>query len=197
LAEALVRVVARDGFAGVSMRAVATEAGVSGGTVQYYFPNRAEMIRFAMEWTSAQVEQRISRISRWGEVDDWTREILLDLLPLSVERHRELAVWIAFVAHAETDPALAGLKRQTNEKLRALYTRIICARRGFPVHAEGSGSPGAEVENDALLLQSFLDGLALHLVDLEPQEAARVGPPLLDRYLALAVDTQATRNDRD
>ena len=38
-----------------------------------------------------------------------------------------------------------------------------------------------------------LDGLTLHLVDLEPDEAARVGPDLLDRYLALAVDVPAGR----
>lgn len=188
LAEALTRVVARDGIAGVSVRVVAAEAGVSGGTVQHYFPNRAEMIRFAMEWTSARVEQRLVGISRWGEVDEWTREILLDLLPLNAERHREHAVWIAFVAHAETDPALADLKRQTNEKLRGLYTRIICARRGLPVHPEGIEAPDPRADADALLLQSFLDGLALHLAGLEPEEAASVGPPLLDRYLALAVD---------
>lgn len=190
MAEALTRVVARGGMAGISVRAVAAEAGVSGGTVQHYFPTRAEMIRFAMEWTSEQVEDRLEGVSRWGEVREWTREILLELLPLDGERRRENAVWLAFVAHAETDPQLAGLKRRTNEKLHELYSRIVRVRRGLPVHAEGEASPASDpdVERDAVLLQSLLDGLALHLIDMEPREAARVGPELLDRYLALAVD---------
>lgn len=191
LAEALTRVVARNGIAGVSVRVVAAEAGVSGGTVQHYFPNRAEMIRFAMEWTSTQVERRLAGISRWGEVNEWTREILLDLLPLNAERRREHAVWIAFVAHAEVDPALADLQHQTNAKLRELYTRIICARRGILGHSGTLENDDPQVDIDAQLLQSLLDGLALQLAELAPEEAERVGPQLLDRYLALAVDKQA------
>lgn len=195
LAEAVSQVVVREGIAGVSVRAVAAEAGVSGGTVQHYFPTRAEMIRYAMEWTSLRVEERLGNVSRWGEVREWTREILLELLPLDADRRRESAVWLAFVAHAETDPALRDLKRGTNAKLHELYSRIVRARRGLPVHTEGAAppAPDPDVEPDAVLLRSLLDGLTLHLVDLEPDEAARVGPDLLDRYLALAVDVPAGR----
>lgn len=188
LADALTRVVAREGITGVSVRAVAAEAGVSGGTVQHYFPTRAEMIRYAMEWTSAQVEKRLTDIPRWGEVREWTGRILLDLLPLSADRRREHAVWLAFVAHADTDPLLADLKRRTSFKLHELYSRIIRARRGLPVHSESADVVDHDVEADAVLLRSLVDGLSLHLADLELDEAASVGPGLLDRYLALAVD---------
>lgn len=189
LAEALTRVVARDGIAGVSIRAVAAEGGVSGGTVQHYFSTRAEMIRYAMEWTSAQVEERLGGVSRWGEIRDWTRDILLELLPLDADRRREQAVWLAFVAHAETDPTLLDLKRHTNSKLHDLYARIVRARREMPVHPDAATPPpDPDVEADAVLLQSLMDGLSLHLADLEPDEAASVGPKLLDRYLDLTVD---------
>lgn len=193
LAQALTRVVAREGIAGISVRSVAAEAGVTGGAVQYHFPTRAEMIRYAMEWTSMQVEQRLADVPRWGELHEWTREILLGLLPLDTERHREHAVWLAFVAHARTDSALATLKRETNAKLHALYSRIIRARRGLPVPADDpmASTLDPDVEADAVLLQSLLDGLSLHLADLEVHEAARVGPELLDRYLTLAVDPPA------
>lgn len=186
LAEALTRVVAREGIAGVSVRAVAAEAGVTGGTVQHHFPTRAEMIRYAMEQTSTQVEQRLGGVPRWGEVREWTREILLELLPLDPERRRENAVWLAFIAHAETDSALTDLKRQTTVKLRELYARIIRARRGLSAHEGAASDP--DVEADAMLLQSLLDGLALQLADMETADAAERGPALLDRYLALAVD---------
>lgn len=186
LADALTRVVARDGIAGVSVRTVAAEAGVSGGTVQHYFSTRAEMIRYAMEWTTAKVEQRLAGISRWGDVCEWTREILLDLLPLSVDRQREYAVWLAFVAHADTDPLLADLNRQTSAKLRGLYSRIIRARRNLPVDSESAADH--ELDADVMLLQSLIDGLAMHLANMELEEAAERGPALLDRYLDLAVD---------
>lgn len=188
VAQALTRVVAREGIAGVSVRAVAAEAGVSGGTVQYHFSTRVEMIRYAMEWTSAQVEQRLAAVPRWGEIREWTREILLELLPLDVERRREHAIWLAFVAHAATDPMLADLKRRTNLKLNELYSRIVVARRGGSVSATGAVRPAPGSEADAILLQSLLDGLSLQLADMESEEAAEAGPRLLDRYLALAID---------
>lgn len=212
LAEALTRVVAREGISGVSVRAVAAEAGVSGGAVQYHFPTRAEMVRYAMEWTSGRVEQRLSAVPRWGEVHEWTREILLELLPLDVDRRREYAVWLAFLAHAETDPKLSDVKRQTNEKLHGMYSKIVRARRGLPA-VEGSARAGTAasgtatsgpsdttdttatgIEADALLLQTHVDGLSLQLAALELDEAIRVGPRLLDRYLAAAVDTQVVED---
>ncbi|MFX4271111.1 TetR/AcrR family transcriptional regulator [Propionibacteriaceae bacterium Y1685] len=195
VAEALTRVVARDGIAGVSVRSVATEAGVTGGTVQHHFATRAEMIRYAMEWTSLRVEQRLSTVPHWGEVSGWTRDLLLELLPLDDERRREHAVWLAFVAHASTDPTLTELKRRTNGQLRALYQRIVAGRRGLPDPTESSGSiestdppvPNPDLASDAALLQALMDGLSLQLADLEPAEARRLGPELLDRYLALGV----------
>lgn len=177
----------REGIAGVSVRSVAAEAGVTGGAVQYHFPTRAEMIRYAMEWASEQVEQRLAAVSRWGDVREWTQELLLQLLPLDAERRREHAVWLAFVAHAATDPALADLKRQTNAKLHQLYSRIVRVRRGIPVSID-SLDRSADLEADAVLLQSLLDGLSLHLAGLALDEATRVGPQLLDRYLSIAVD---------
>lgn len=190
LADALTRVVARDGIAGVSVRAVAAEAGVSGGAVQHYFATRAEMIRYAMEWTTANVEQRLAGISRWGNAREWTRKILLDLLPLSADRQREYAVWLAFVAHADTDPLLADLSRQTSAKLRGLYSRIIRARRNLPVDSDDAAD--REFDADAMLLQCLMDGLAMHLANMELEEATVQGPALLDRYLDFTVDQVRT-----
>ena len=42
--------------------------------------------------------------------------------------------------------------------------------------------------------QVGLDGLSLHLADLEPHEAERVGPELLDRYLARVIDPPVARS---
>ncbi|MGC5626670.1 TetR/AcrR family transcriptional regulator [Georgenia sp. Z1344] len=195
LAEALTRVVAREGITGVSVRAVAAEAGVSGGAVQHHFRTRAEMIRFAMEWISDGVEHRLSRVARWGDVEEWTREILLELLPLDEQRQREHAVWLAFVAHAATDPSLADLRNRTNEKLLEMYARIVRARRSLPptsaveepVVTTMDGQVD-DVDEDAMLLQALLDGLSLHLTEMQPDEAQRRGPALLDRFLELVVD---------
>lgn len=158
--------------------------------MQYHFRSRAEMIRYAMEQTSATVEARLERRPRWGPVKVWTRNILLDLLPLDSGRRREFSVWLAFIAHASTDPALSDLKRQTNHRLHRLYSRIIRARRGIPIPEDESleNPLDPEIDLEATLLQSLMDGLSLRLADSNPEDTLELGPKLLDRYLASAVD---------
>jgi AcrR family transcriptional regulator len=46
--DAVVALLARHGIAGVSIRAVAREAGVASGLVGYYFEDKTELIRAAL-----------------------------------------------------------------------------------------------------------------------------------------------------
>ena len=189
VAEALWAAVARDGVAGVSVRSVAAEAGVTGGTVQYHFPTRTEMLRYAMELIAQRVEERLIAMPRSGPAHEWTRALLLELLPLDRQRHHEFSVWLAFFAHASTDPSLARLKRQTASRQRELYRHIIRARTGADADPRRpSGTDGPD-EPAAALLHAVIDGLALQLADLDVAEAAVVGPALLDHYLAHCVDS--------
>jgi AcrR family transcriptional regulator len=54
LLEAVVRVVARDGFDGLTYRAVAAEAGVTHGLVHYHFGSREAMIDETTHWAVAE-----------------------------------------------------------------------------------------------------------------------------------------------
>lgn len=194
--EALWRTIARAGVAGISVRTVAAEAGVTGGTVQHHFPTRGEMIRFAMELIVEQVEERLVSMPRTGPVAQWTREILLELLPLGAARRQEFNIWLAFTVHAATDPDLTELKRQTSARLLQLYRNIARARWGgtFPTTQSTPGGPVAhaavDLEQEATLLQAIIDGLSLHLAEMGVEEAAIAGPRLLDQYLT-RVDQRA------
>jgi DNA-binding transcriptional regulator YbjK len=52
LCRALIRVVARDGFDGVTFRSVAAEAGVTHGLASYHFGTRDAMIHEALRWAT-------------------------------------------------------------------------------------------------------------------------------------------------
>ncbi len=188
IAEAVWRTVAREGVAGVSVRAVATEAGVTGGTVQYHFPARAQMVHFAMELLAERFTQRLTAMPRTGPVLAWTRAILLELLPLNDERHREFRVWLSFTTHAHTDSELTALSRRFEGQLRELYQRLLRARRDAILGDRDA--PRAEPEplddRDAAVLEAVVDGLALQLAGMEPGAAATLGPELLDRYLEVS-----------
>lgn len=188
IAEAVWRTVAREGVAGVSVRAVASEAGVTGGTVQYHFPARAQMVHFAMELLAERFTQRLTAMPRTGPVLAWTRAILLELLPLNDERHREFRVWLAFTTHAHIDPELTALSRRFEAQLRELYQRLLQARRDAILGDRDA--PRAEPEplddRDAAVLEALVDGLALQLAGMEPATATTLGPELLDRYLEVS-----------
>lgn len=189
VAEALWRVVARDGMTGVSVRTVATEAGITGGTVQHHFPTRAQMVLYAMELLAERFTRRLTAMPRTGPSRVWTRAIMLELLPLTEERQREFRVWLAFTTHADTDPTLTDLKHRFATQLRELYQRLLRARNSAARSVE-DGRPGETDQSDdpeAAILQAVLDGLALQLADLDPNEAAALGGRLLDHYLARSV----------
>lgn len=194
MAEALWATITREGIAGVSVRSVAAEAGVTGGTVQYYFPTRAQMLHYAMELIADRVEQRLTAMPRSGPVEEWTRAILLELLPLDADRRHEFSVWFAFSAYANADPALAQLKRKTALRQRDLYRHLIRARRAQAEGQTGGTTTGSRhepvpaEESDAALLHAVIDGLAVQLADLSMDEAATHGPALLDHYLAQTID---------
>ncbi|HLS12932.1 MAG TPA: TetR family transcriptional regulator C-terminal domain-containing protein [Beutenbergiaceae bacterium] len=196
--EALWRTIARAGVAGISVRTVAAEAGVTGGTVQHHFPTRGEMIRFAMELIAEQVEERLVAMPRTGPVPQWTRQILLELLPLGAARRQEFNIWLAFTVHAATDPDLTELKRQTSARLLQLNRNIARARWGGTLAATESTIAGpaehaaVDLEQEAILLQAVIDGLSLHLAEMDIEEAAIAGPRLLDQYLA-SVDQRLHR----
>ena len=170
------------------MRAVAAEAGVTGGTVQYHFPTHAQMLHFAMELLAKEFTQRLVNMPRSGPALGWTRAILLELLPLNGERQREFQVWLAFTTHAHTDPGLRALKQRFALQLRELYQRLTHARHAAngSTNSPSNSAPAPADDQDAAVLQAVIDGLALQLAEMPPSEAGRLGPPLLDRFLDLA-----------
>ncbi|MEU0514894.1 MULTISPECIES: TetR/AcrR family transcriptional regulator [Amycolatopsis] len=110
IAEALVRVAAREGLHAVTMRTVAAEAGVSVSLVQYYFDTKAELLHGTLE----HLERR--SVERWRErtrdVQSSTRAIaegfLAEALPTDAESRAHHLVWTSYAVLAMTDPDLAA-----------------------------------------------------------------------------------------
>jgi AcrR family transcriptional regulator len=60
IADALMRVAADQGLESVSLRHVATQAGVSAGMVQHYFRTRDEMMTFALSIVQERTQVRVT-----------------------------------------------------------------------------------------------------------------------------------------
>jgi AcrR family transcriptional regulator len=136
LLEAARRVIARDGYAGASLRKVAQHAGCSTGAVTYYFANKDAMVASVVE-------------ALFDEFDGWLNDSpsVIDVRTIFDHlifwtKSREGDAWlVAFqlLVHAGTDPALAAVIQRRYAQFRRRLASLLekgqaqgVIRRDFP-----------------------------------------------------------------
>lgn len=169
IAEALLRVLARDGLEAVSLRHVATEAHVTAGMVQHYFPSKDAMLAFAMRAASERYETRIgARVTALGDepaARDVIAALLGGLLPGDDTESDDARVALAFQSYAAHHPdareqlvgGSAQLRVHLAELLRAAgsaptdlgtrATALIATAEGLAVQVLCAGLPAAEAQH--------------------------------------------------
>jgi AcrR family transcriptional regulator len=185
IADAVSRLVSRHGLDEVSLRTVAGEAGVSMGLVQHYFRTKDEMLLFAFRTLSSRVEARIGAAIAALPQPTSTRSLLGALfslmLPLDDAGRAEAPVWVAFLARAAVEPALAASLPESNRLLVDFVSAQISAAQ-----AAGTASPSLDARLEAASLLALADGLMVRCV-IDPsqtQEASEILGYQLDRILA-------------
>src|SRR5262249_59796500 len=106
--EAVLRLTAAGGLDAVSVAKVATDAEVSVGVVQHYFPTKDDMLLFAFEHIAEQLATRVAAVPQQGTIRQRLSSALAELLPLDDERAAEVRIWLAFCARAAVAPRLAA-----------------------------------------------------------------------------------------
>jgi AcrR family transcriptional regulator len=153
LAEAVWRVIRRNGVDGASVRTVAQEAGWSAGALRHYFRSQSELLDFAIELAAERIRQRVGALELADDPRRAVEQLLSELLPLDDERRAENEVWLAFTARALIDPQLRVRHAEIDDALRAASLRAV-EMLGLPARRVRA----LEVER----LHALLDGLALH-----------------------------------
>lgn len=169
LADVVLDLTAERGLDAVSVREVATAAGVSIGTVQHHFGTKDALLLAAFERVVRATRDRVAAVSTAGTKAARIARVLGQLLPLDDHRTREARVYLAFAARAAATPALAAVQSELLTELRSELAAVLGGR--------------AAVERATLLL-GVVDGLALQQVS----STDRLDPTTLRRVLARAVD---------
>src|SRR3954453_12231832 len=84
------RVLVRDGLVGLSMRNVAAEAGLPPSSLRYTLPTQAKVRERAVALVVERLRGRLALIPEGPDSPDRARAMLLELLPLDVERRTEM-----------------------------------------------------------------------------------------------------------
>ncbi|MFE7531037.1 TetR/AcrR family transcriptional regulator [Kitasatospora sp. NPDC057542] len=190
VADAVLRVAAREGLEHTSLRNVAEEAGLAIGSVRHYFAGSSELMIFAMRELAHRIEARV-RVHAAALLDpaaagtdrrERTVRLLAETLPLDAGRREESALWLSFVTAARTRPDLRPRAAEMQAGLDDLVRRVLA-------ESERSGglAPGLDLDVETRRLSALLDGLTLQAV----QHPDLVGPDELHAVLRRHLDTLA------
>jgi AcrR family transcriptional regulator len=159
IAEALVRVAARDGLHAVTMRAVAAESGVSLRLVQYYFETKEQLLLGALRHLEQQSRERWAR--RLAALPDpvppraFVEAFLAEALPSDAQSRMFHLVGASYATLAVTDPDLTAEPFVAN--VDDLHRQLAGALRR--ARADGQVSAAVDVELAAAHLMALSHGV--------------------------------------
>lgn len=157
LADAAWRVISRDGLEAASVRNIAKEAGISLGSLRYYFASQDDLLAFALKRVGDRIRERIGNLQLTEDVRTNIEAIIGQTLPLDDERKTEAVIWLAFLGKALTNAGLGNLAAQTHQELYGLYLKMIETLQRHAMLPQD-----ADIELEARRLHALIDGLALH-----------------------------------
>lgn len=183
IVRATIRCLARDGYAGLTMKRVAVEAAVSQGILHYYFRDKAAMLAAAARRVTADLDRRVAVEARNAHgAHARLRAVIRACLETAVESRDFWTVFIEFWGEALHDRRLAAVNREAYARARRLIGAALA--RGV---ADGEFRR-VDAEEAAAVILGLLDGLSLQLTFdrglMTLPRAARLAETALARYLS-------------
>ena len=178
VAAALWRVAYRDGWAAVSLRKIAAEAGLSLGSVQHYFDGMDDVLDHAVAGVLDVLDERLvgqlTALVDPRHAESTVRKVLQGMIPGATDGAEpsvwqlQVLAWLAVVGKAAQHPAMSARLSAGSSRLAeaiAAAIRLRLPRR----------SP-ADARRAARGLLALVEGLLLQLArrDTDPAEAAEV-----------------------
>lgn len=170
LIEACARVLAREGAAGASVRAIAAEAGVSPGLVGHYFDGVDALVAATYAHVGAQVDAALDEALAVAGPSPRARleAFLTASFTPAIARGELLATWVAFWSLVASRTDIARQHDAQYAGFRARLEDLLCE----------CGVPPAQRRAQAIALTALVDGLWLELClspdVLSADEAARI-----------------------
>jgi AcrR family transcriptional regulator len=154
IVEGLWRMLRRDGIAGVSVRTVAAEAGLSPTALRWYFPTQDALLRTAMAGTVTSGAERVMPLLAEAVDRKGVERMLLELLPVDERQRADPEIYLALAAHARSSPALATISEETGAGIRRLARRAVDV-----LVTSGELRPELDPEATAFCLDALVQGL--------------------------------------
>jgi len=182
IVRATIRCLARDGYAGLTMKRVAAAAGLSQGILHYYFADKRAILAAAALRVTADLDRRVAAEARGArDAHGRLRALVRACLTVAARDRQFWTVFIEFWGESLHDRALATLNARTYARSRRLIARMIAGGVASGAFRKLDPAPAAAA------VLGLLDGLSLqHTFDrrgLPQAEAERLCTDVLWAYL--------------
>lgn len=168
IAAAALRVLERDGLAGLSVRGVAAEADIAAASLRRAFPTQHALREYCLELIEERATARIASLDLTGRA--LAEALLAQLLPLDDERRSELVAQVQLGVLSLTDDDL----RPAAVRLNAAVSRA-CRIAIDILASAGQLDSGRDPDQEAQRLRALLDGIAMQgLWSGDPQGAGQM-----------------------
>ncbi len=153
-ARAAIRLIARDGFEGMTMRAVAAEADLSYGSLFHYFESRDDLLVHAVRYSTSQQARRVNEYSSRHSGLKALQHLLFDDMVVTQADREDAVVWLAF-----------SYKAALQQRFADMHTELIdgwCNRiRGLLDEAQEAGEIRSDIDTafEARAIWVFSAGL--------------------------------------
>jgi AcrR family transcriptional regulator len=158
IVEATIRCLARDGYAGLTMKRVAAEARLSQGILHYYFRDKRAILAAAAARVTDDLDRRVAAEARGARgARGRLRALVRACLDVATRDRAFWTVFIEFWGETLHDSELAALNARSYARARRLIGRVVTAGIDEGVFRRVS------VAEAAMVMLALLDGLSLQL----------------------------------
>ena len=135
LAESTLSTMGKKGYASTSMRDIASDAGVSLGTLHYYFVDKSELLTYCVKSFKRQFIQMVvsqcDKATTLSELVELFCETICESMIAAYQEHR---VWFDIRTQALYEPNFAPLRLELEEELEVMFRTFIVAGETFSGH---------------------------------------------------------------
>jgi len=158
-AAAALRVIMRDGMAGLTVRAVAAEAGFTTGALTHYFNSKDQLLIEASELSARLVRERMERAERAHPAMEAIRRVIALALPLTAETRGYWRIWLAYWERSSYDDDVARVMRLRYAEWRGRLRTII-----LRAQQEGDVAASVDAREAAEAMIALVDGIGVQVV---------------------------------
>ena len=158
-AAAALRVIMREGEAGLTVRAVASEAGFTTGALTHYFHSKDQLLIEASELSARLVRDQMERAGRVVPAREAIRKVVALALPLTAETRGYWRIWLAYWERSSYDDEVSRVMRLRYDEWRGRLETLL--RRA---QAEGDLAKGVNPRETAESLIALVDGIGVQVV---------------------------------